>query len=72
MIDKKSQKIEINPGVPYVSTSQDAVFELRRERDARLIGKQQNNYIAIPPSKFDEEEESDCENVYIRPKESPY
>jgi len=28
-IDKKTQKIEINPGITYKSTSQDEVFEPR-------------------------------------------
>ena len=56
VIDKKTQKIEINPGIPYVSTSQDAVFEIRREREARLLGRQQNQYIAIPPGKNVEED----------------
>lgn len=28
-IDKKTQKIEINPGIGYKSTSQDEVFEPR-------------------------------------------
>jgi len=28
-MNKKTQKIEINPGVPYISSSQDAVFEIR-------------------------------------------
>jgi hypothetical protein len=72
VIDKKNQKIEINPGVPYISTSQDAVFEIRKEKEARLVGRQQNQYIAIPPSKFDNDEDSDPENVYIRPKEKPH
>ena len=35
-INKKSHKIEINPGVPYRSTSMDEVFEIRNELGAAL------------------------------------
>jgi len=36
-IDKKRQKIEINPGVPYRSTSHDEVFELRNALQQRQL-----------------------------------
>ena len=29
IVDRRTQKIDINPGVPYKSTSHDEVFELR-------------------------------------------
>ena len=72
VIDKKTQKIEINPGIPYVSTSQDAVFEIRNARNARMLGRQVNQYIAVPPDKDVDDELSEPENVYIRPKGQPY
>ena len=72
VIDHKTQKIEINPGIPYNSTSQDAVFEIRKENEARMVGRQQNQYIAIPPSKYEEDNDSEAEAVYIRPKDHPH
>jgi hypothetical protein len=72
VIDPKTQKIEINPGIPYNSTSQDAVFEIRKENEARMVGRQQNQYIAIPASKYDEDNDSEAEVAYIRPRDHPF
>ena len=47
-INKKCQKIVINPGVPYISTSSDAVFEIRNRLAAKKVGKQTNQFIALP------------------------
>jgi len=60
-INKKTQKIEINPGVPYRSTSHDEVFEPRiYERNAAKIT---NPFLNLPPEiaepdedKFDNDE----------------
>lgn len=32
-IDKRTHKIAINPGIPYISTSQEAVFEIRNAKE---------------------------------------
>ena len=55
-IDKKCQKIVINPGVPYISTSHDAVFELRKKAAAKKIGKQTNPFIALPKECEDQDD----------------
>ena len=48
VIDKRTHKIAINPGVPYISTSHDAVFEIRNAKELARIGKQVNHFIASP------------------------
>ena len=50
----------------------DAVFELRIREEGRHLGKQQNEYIAVPPKIVENDDESDPEDVYIRPKDLPY
>jgi len=43
-INKKTHKIEINPGMPYRSTSMDEVFEIRNElNDAIAITGMKTN-----------------------------
>ena len=59
-IDKKHQKIVINPGVPYISTSQDAVFEIRNKEAAKKIGKQTNPFIALP-KEYENSDEADSD-----------
>jgi hypothetical protein len=60
-MDKKKQKIEINPGVPYISSSHDAVFEIRNKENAKNIGRQTNEYIQELEEKeaFDSEDSED-------------
>ena len=36
------------------------------------MGRQVNPYIAVPPENGDDDELSEPENVYIRPKMQPY
>lgn len=57
-INKKNQKIDINPGIIYKSTSQDAVFEPRifELRAEAITGISQ--FISKPKAE-DEEEEDD-------------
>lgn len=48
-LDKKTQKIEINSGVAYKSSSHDDVFEIRnRQADAQAMSLA-NNYIKSAP-----------------------
>ena len=45
---------------------------MRTAKNARLMGRQVNPYIAVPPENGDDDELSEPENVYIRPKMQPY
>ena len=47
-IDKKTQKETINPGIPYVSTSQNAVFERRIRLKKKEFLNKLNKFIAAP------------------------
>ena len=60
-IDKKTQKIEINPGVAYKSTSQDEVFEPRIVDIKAKAITSMNKYIRKPPGS-EEEDSEDFEN----------
>ena len=71
IIETDFQKISINPGVPYISTSQDAVFEIRNAKNQRTYGRQVNQFIAIQHVK-EEDEDSGPETIYIRPQKQPY
>ena len=42
--------------MPYISTSHDAVFELRNKAAAKKIGKQTNPFIALPRELEDPED----------------
>ena len=64
-INKKCQKIVINPGVPYISTSNDGVFELRNKRAAMKVGKQTNKFIALPKNNEDPDFNGTAEEVYL-------
>ena len=66
IIETDFQKISINPGVPYISTSQDAVFEIRNAKNQRTYGRQVNKFIAVQHIK-EEDEDSGPETIYIRP-----
>ena len=63
-IDKKLQKIVINPGVPYISTSNDAVFEIRNKKAAAKVGNQTNQFIALPSQEL-HSLEGEKEEVYL-------
>ena len=43
--DDKKQKVMINPGMPYVSTSQAEVFALRYKKGIKQKFKNQNQFI---------------------------
>ena len=47
-IDTIKQKVMINPGVPYVSTSQNEIFERRNILFQKEILNKINPYIAAP------------------------
>ena len=68
--DRKKQKILINPGVPYVSTSQADVFELRGKN--RLQGA---NKFVKPVEENDEQADdvaTDVSEKVIKAPFSPY
>lgn len=46
-IDKKTQKIEITTGIPYKSTSQEDVFELRNKLADAQAMSQLNPYVKM-------------------------
>jgi len=72
-IDKRTQKIEINQGVSYKSTSQDEVFELRNKiLDAQAMSNI-NNYIKMGEGLGVVEFDADVMNKeYIQPYYDPY
>lgn len=47
-MNNAKQKSIINPGVPYVSTSQHEIFEIRNLRNAKLEHNKQSQFIAPP------------------------
>ena len=47
-IDKKTMKETINPGIPYLSTSQNAVFERRIILRQKEYLNKKNKFIAAP------------------------
>ena len=65
-IDRKTQKIEINPGISYVSSSQDAVFEVRNALASKQVGRQTNPFIALPNE--GELSDSDTDEGYLTVK----
>ena len=71
VIDKKTQKVEINPGIPYVSTSHDAVFELRNIEKGRVHGRSISRFIEIPKSDA-AVEEGEPIPAKIRPEMRPW
>ena len=70
---QKNQKIMINPGIPYVSTSQTEVFERRNLLNLKESLSKQNPFIAAPESEevFDRYEGEE-EETYIAPVHDPY
>ena len=70
-IDKKTQKIEINPGIPYVSTSQDAVFEVRNALASKSIGRQTNQFIALPHENEGTDSDTDEGYLTVKPRWEP-
>ena len=58
-INKKKQKIIINPGVPYISSSQDDVFQLRTDEQKRSIlnKKYYSSFIKLKTTKDGNEDE---------------
>lgn len=51
-INKKVQKIEVNPRVPYRSTSMDEVFEIRNQFDEVFHIEEQNRFIQTKKPTF--------------------
>ena len=64
-IDKKKKKIDINPDVKYVSSSQNEIFETRFLKQQKRILNQINKFLKPPQAEF--EEEVDYEDDYIEP-----
>ena len=74
-IDKRTHKIAINPGIPYISSSQDAVFEIRNAKELQRIGKQVNNFIASPREEGDAsvlDSEYEANMLKIKPVHLPH
>ena len=65
VIDKRWKKVEINHGVPYISTSLNEVFEIRKE--GRSLKEQE----ASLPSNYDQENDSETEILYNNPRIEP-
>ena len=54
--DKSKQKIVINPGIAYISTSQADIFELRsKTKDQRKKARKLNRFIKPPNDKEKDE-----------------
>lgn len=65
-IDKKLQKIEINRGIAYRSTSHDDVFEIRNKLfDAQAMSMA--NQFVEPPAEIEEEVDDDINKSYVKP-----
>mmetsp|Transcript_27219 Transcript_27219/g.33860 ORF Transcript_27219/g.33860 Transcript_27219/m.33860 type:complete len:103 (+) Transcript_27219:28-336(+) len=64
-IDNDKQKVVINPGVPYVSTSQNEIFERRILLNQKEHLNKINPFIAAP---IDDKEQS----IYEGKKEESY
>lgn len=63
----------INPGVPYVSTSQNEIFERRNILFQKEILNKINPYIAAPKESVEQGQyEGDEEETYIRSVHSAY
>ena len=65
-IQKEEQKVMINPGVPYISTSQKEIFENRNLSDIAIMHKR-NNFVAMPvdPEAVNDMYEGVQEETYI-------
>ena len=63
----------INPGVPYVSTSQNEIFERRNFLIQKEMLHKINPFIAAPKESIDHGQyEGDEEETYIRSAHSAY
>ena len=73
-IDKKTQKVMLNPGVPYISTSQNEVFERRNKELRKKYMSQINPFIEIIEDKKEDMDalSDDSEEKIIRIQCDPY
>jgi len=73
-INKKTHKIELNPGVPYRSTSMDEVFEIRNELLLATGVEQDNKFIKTkkPDYMFIDERIIEMTQGYTKPKCEAY
>jgi len=73
-INKKTHKIELNPGVPYRSTSMDEVFEIRNEILGAKGIEEDNRFIKakMPSYVFQDERVQELVAGYKKPTCSAY
>lgn len=71
-IDKRTQKVTINPGIPYVSSSQTDIFEIRNALNMKNNPNENNKFIAAPEEEHSGAYEGYQEEVYIRSAFEPY
>lgn len=73
-INKKTHKIELNPGVPYRSTSMDEVFEIRNELLMATGVEQDNKFIKAkkPDYMFIDERIVEMTQGYTKPQCEAY
>lgn len=74
MINKKTHKIEINPVMPYRSTSMEEVFEIRNAINEAKAVQEFNRYIKakMPESLNIDEEMEEVLEDYIKPQFDAY
>jgi len=70
IVDRRTQKIEINPGIPYKSTSHDEVFELRAKLVQEKALAEKNKY--LKPPKHDSDDDSYIPADFFKPSFEPY
>ena len=70
-IDTDKLKVMINPGVPYISTSQNEIFERRIKENEKELYNKINQFIAAPKNDIEvgiyegAEEEAYIESAYL-------
>ena len=74
-IDKKLQKIQINPGMPYLGTSVDDILEIRNQVNEAQDLEAENKFILAKyfiDKQAVEEPIQDDDDEYIKPQNDPY
>ena len=73
-IDVKTQKIEINSGMPYQGASTDEILELRTLMNEAKELEESNPYLisSYLLSQNKEEKIQDSDDEYIKPTSDPY
>ena len=73
-IDKKLQKIQINPGMPFMGTSADDILEIRNQVNEAQYLQDENKFLLARYFLDNNVEEpiQDDDDEYIKPQNDPY